>query len=176
MKERITVLGSLCLVGGSAYKHTITINMVNTAIVLKILWEPGESQQRLLFQLEAKEEKTNQARKTDCGSRVYSKENGEKFVVAGTWVVCERRSLALSQITSGLLRFTHFSPCRIAGFNIAFLFTGLFCIPWFYRARLGILHLGLLSPCCRTSQVAKRSAVHMAEFLHVYEFSPGSGT
>lgn len=46
------------------------------------------SQQRLLFQLEDKGGKDKPSKgKQTCGSSVYSKKNGEKFVVAGTWVV-----------------------------------------------------------------------------------------
>lgn len=48
----------------------------------------GGSQQRLLFQPEDKGGKDKPSKgKQTCGSRVYSKKNGEKFVVAGTWVV-----------------------------------------------------------------------------------------
>lgn len=135
-----------------------------------------ESQQRLLFQLEAKEEKTNQARENRLWVKCIFK--GEWWEVCGGWNLGSVRGghwrsgrLAPSQITSGLLRFKHFSPCRIAGFNVAFLSWGLFCIPWFYRARLGILHLGLLSHAAELLRVAKRSAVHMAEFCDVYELA-----
>ena len=79
--------------------------------------------------------------------------------------------LAPSQITSGLLRFTCFSPYPIAGFNIGFLSLGLFCTPWFYWARLGILYLGLLSHAAELLRVANRSAVHMAVFCDVYELA-----
>ena len=50
----------------------------------------GGSQQRLLFQPEDKggKDKPSKGKRT-CGSSVYSKKNGEKFVVAGTWVVWE---------------------------------------------------------------------------------------
>ena len=70
--------------------------------------------------------------------------------------------LAPSQITPGQLRFTHFSPYPIAGFNVAFLLLALFCTPWFYWARLGVLHLGLLSHAAELLRAANRSAVHRA--------------
>ena len=70
---------------------------------------------------------------------------------------------APSQITPGLLRFTHFSPYPIAGFNVAFLLLALFCTPWFYWARLGIAF-----PCCRTSQGGQQVCCPQGEFCDVH--------
>lgn len=163
----ITVLGSLCPVEEASSKHIISINTVNTAIVLRIQWDPeGVSRDWCLSYKEVGKDKPGKGNRILDGSSVFR----EWWAVHGGWNVrrCERRSragvrLAPSQKTSGLLRLKHFSLYPQVGFNdISF--------HWVYFVHLDFTRLDLasftgdrgpLSPTAELLRASDRSVDHM---------------